>query len=563
MSGSACSCWPASPLPESRTGAGDAYIRATETSDTTVKVRRADRTFLAGPSPTITHRRTEVKVRQRRFELFMTVSRSAMLLVAAFALTVPHALLARTDAPTAADTGAASGRPVPSPLVATAAETADSHAQTDLFGRALDTIRQNYNGEVNATSLTTIALKAMAGSLDGHSLYMSPEEFRDFQATATGEFAGIGAVIEVAGDRLRVIAPTDAGPAAKAGIGPGWEIRRIDGKPVDGLSLAEATRQLRGAAGSKVTVTFRDPGGRETTRTLTRETIHLHSVYHRRIGAVGYIHITGFSRVTDRELAEAQDALQSGTPLTGLILDLRNNTGGFMDAAVQVASRFLKPGDVVVRTGKSAAATTPLYALDQNGALRTLPVVVLVNGGSASAAEIVAAALQDNHRASLVGLVTFGKGLVQTIYPIDDGARGALSITTMRYYTPSGRSIQRIGVAPDLMVGRTDTEAEAAVKPGAGFSEAAIYKAPANEMQLQRIEPDVVEGPPPPYRTPEAPLFRTPVPDDDEIAADFQIERALDVLAAGGIEAARALRPVRLHHRATPGAVPAPAGKPR
>lgn len=472
----------------------------------------------------------------------MPVSRGAALFAAALLTTSPFATFAQT-APSPPP--ATAQNPGPSPAT-------DVKAQVALFSQALDIVRQNYNGKVDPDALTSAAFKAMAGSLDGHSVYMTPQEYKDFQAGATGEFAGIGTVIEVADGKLRVIAPTDAGPAARAGVGAGWLIRSIDGQLIERTTLIEATRRLRGTAGTKVAIVFVDGSGHEVPLVLTRETIHLHSVYQRRIGAIGYVHITGFAQVTDRELGEAQAELLKAGPLSGLILDLRNNTGGFIDAAVHVASRFLKPGDVVVRVGKSGSATAPITASDQGDALRSLPVVVLVNGGSASASEIVAAALQDNHRASLVGLVTFGKGLVQNIFPLQDGAQGALSVTTNRYYTPSGRSIQRIGVTPDLFVARTAREAETAVNGGQAFTEASIFNAPDNEMQLRRVEPDVVEGPAEESAQPDKPLFAKPLPDDAEIAGDFQIQRALDVLQAkipGGTPPTRA---IRQYHRPPP-----------
>ncbi|CAH0496459.1 hypothetical protein NVSP9465_01493 [Novosphingobium sp. CECT 9465] len=464
---------------------------------------------------------------------------------------IAFALLATSPNPAAAQNATPSS-PVGAQDSRPAASATDGHAQAALFGQALDIIRQNYNGPVDPDGLTSTALKAMAGSLDGHSVYMTPQEFKDFQAGATGEFAGIGTVIEVADGKLRVIAPTDAGPAARAGVGAGWFIRSIDGQTVERTTLIEATRRLRGTAGTTVAITFIDGSGHEVPLVLTRETIHLHSVYQRRIGSIGYVHITGFAQVTDRELGEAQADLLKAGPMTGLILDLRNNTGGFIDAAVHVASRFLQPGAVVVRTGKSASATTAIVASDQGEALRRLPVVVLINGGSASASEIVAAALQDNHRASLIGLVTFGKGLVQNIFPLAQGAQGALSVTTMRYYTPSGRSIQRIGVTPDLVVARTAREAEAAVKGGQMFTEASVFNAPDNEMQLKRDEPDTVEGPVDEGPQPDKPLFAKPLPDDADIAADFQILRALDVLRANSPDGANPARAVRLYRRPPP-----------
>ncbi|MFD2781257.1 S41 family peptidase [Novosphingobium pokkalii] len=219
---------------------------------------------------------------------------------------------------------------------------------------------------------------------------------------------------------------------------------------------------------------------------------------------------------------------------------------------MHVASRFLQPGAVVVRVGKNETATTPILASDQGNALRSLPMVVLVNGGSASASEIVASSLQDNHRASIVGLVTFGKGLVQNIFPLAQGAQGALSVTTARYYTPTGRSIQRIGVTPELLVARTAREAQSAVQGGPAFTEASVFNAPDNERQLRRLEPEAVEGPPEEPGVQDKPLFAKPLPDDTEVAADFQIQRALDVLHASGSGGAGPARAIRIYRRPPP-----------
>lgn len=474
----------------------------------------------------------------------MPVSRGAALLAAMLLVTSPASAVAQT-----------ASSPLPAAAQAPAVSK-DEKSQVALFGEALDIVRQNYNGTVDADALTSTALKAMASSLDGHSAYMTPQEFKDFQAGATGEFAGIGTVLEVADGKLRVIAPTDGGPAARAGVGAGWLIRSIDGQSAERVTLIEATRRLRGAAGTKVAITFADTGGRDVPLVLTRETIHLHSVYQRRIGTIGYVHITGFAQVTDREFAEAQAELLKAGPLSGLILDLRNNTGGFIDAAVHVASRFLQLGAVVVRVGKNETATTPILASDQGDALRSLPMVVLVNGGSASASEIVASSLQDNHRASIVGLVTFGKGLVQNIFPLAQGAQGALSVTTARYYTPTGRSIQRIGVTPELLVARTAREAQAAVQGGPAFTEASVFNAPDNERQLRRLEPEAVEGPPEDPGAQDKPLFAKPLPDDTEVAADFQIQRALDVLHASGPGVANPARAIQIYRRPPPAPSP-------
>lgn len=429
-------------------------------------------------------------------------------------------------------------------------------AAAALFGQVLDTIQLHYNGPIDDRALTNAALKAMVASLDGHSSYMTPDEYRQFDTSAKGQFAGIGVVIErldQAGTaRLRVIAPTDGGPSARAGVGAGWEIVSVDGVAVRGFSLQQATDLLRGADASKTSVTFLNTQGQERTLELTREIIHLHSLYARRIAEFGYIHLTGFTQAGDREFADAVAALRQAGPLAGLIIDLRNNTGGFIDTANAIAGHFLAPGAAIVRVGNDAKSVTPITApTGDRLSLQTLPLVVLVNGGSASASEILAAALQDNHRAPVVGLVTFGKGVVQTIYPLDSGKSGAVSVTTMRYYTPSGRSIQRVGIVPDLLVARTAGEAIVAVSSAPTFSEADVARAPLNEMKLVRFHPTEVEGPPQSVGSGEVGtdpiLFRQPLPTDGDILADFQIQRALDVLKTGSVASARRLHPATLY----------------
>ena len=437
-------------------------------------------------------------------------------------------------------------------------QAAPASSPEALFGAAIDTIRQHYDGPIDESALTTTALKAMLASLDGHSSYMTAEEYRQFDVTAKGQFAGVGVMVErteTGGKvRLRVIAPTAGGASARAGVAPGWEIRSVNDQSVQGLSLAQATALLRGDAGSTVAVTFVDDGGQERRIALAREVIRLPSVHHRRIsnrdaaGDVGYIHIASFSEVGDREFADAIAALQNPASLSGLILDLRNNTGGFIDTAIGIAGRFLQPGTVIARIGSDAQSARAIRAQASNRlAQRSVPVVVLVNGGSASASEILAGALQDNRRASILGLVTFGKGVAQTIYPINSGQSGAVSVTTMRFYTPSGRSIQRVGIVPDLLVARTANDAVAAVSAAPALSEADISGAPANEMALVRFRHTQVEGPAQAkgvaLDAEDPPLFRDPLPSDADILSDFQIQRALDVLRVGSVAAAQRQRP--------------------
>lgn len=414
----------------------------------------------------------------------------------------------------------------------------DVHSRSvELFGEVLGTVRDNYVSPVKEDELTATALKAMLASLDGHSAYMTAREFADFDQAMLGSFGGVGLVLEVAGGTVRVISPVDGSPAARAGVRAGWEVTGVDGIATRSKSLTEVVRMLRGDPGTDVRVVLRDKAGHAVELTLKRDMIRLDSIYRRRIGNVGYIHITSFTRQTDPELGEALTALRHQGPLQGLIIDLRNNPGGFVDSATAVASRFLKPGSVVVRTGRTAETAVPVLAANQPEPDISLPMVVLINGGSASAAEIVASALRDNGRARLLGLTSFGKGIVQNVIPLDHGARGAVSVTTLRYYTPSGRSIQQVGIVPDLAVARTAAEARAAVE-SAGPSEASLTQAIGNDKGLRRNPLLAVEGPRDvPGKHHDTPLFVRPLPTDTDITADYQIQRALDLVAPGARQA--------------------------
>ena len=424
-----------------------------------------------------------------------------------------------------------------------------------LFASVLDMLRQSYVGPLDESALVARALKTMLGSLDGHSTYMTAQEYREFDTSAHGEFAGIGVVLEESGGMLKVVAPTDGGPCARAGVAAGWTIQAIEERSAAGLSLRQGIEQLRGASGSAVNVTFRDLQGRDVRLALVRERIRVKSVYQRRIGEVGYVRITGFNLRSDEDFAEAIAALQRPGKLSGLVLDLRNNPGGFVDSAKAIAARFLPSGAVIVRTGRDRQSAVPLTAGPAAPALGSLPVTVLVNGGTASAAEILTAALQDNRRASVIGLVTFGKGLVQTVFPLEGGNKGAVSITTLRYYTPAGRSIQQAGIIPDILAGRSVQEARAALRPGSIAGEAGLSNSLSNDTGMHRFEPDEIEGPGAATRTrgrrlrePRA-LFATPLPGDQDIALDFQIQRALQVLKAGTPLKARSLFPAAVYRR--------------
>ena len=439
---------------------------------------------------------------------------------------------------------------------AVAAAQPTAAAETDralaLFHDAMDSLRTNYVGPVDEVALTETALKAMLATLDGHSTYLTPKEFKSFGENAKGVFGGVGAVVEVAGGGPRIISPVDGGPLARLGVGPGWKIMQIDGVETAGLILNDVTSKLRGTPGTKVTVIFSDLKNKPVTMEITRELINIQSVYQRSIGTTGYLRVTGFDQKTGKEFTEAAKAMAKSKGLTGVIIDLRNNAGGFLDSAILMSSALLKKGDLIVRGGKSAADSGAATVQTDGDVFNGLPIVLLINSGSASASEVVAGALQDNHRATLVGLPSFGKGLVQTVFPLDKGERGAVIVTTMRYYSPSGRSIQKTGILPDLIAARNAEEARQTVDADVIFSEATLAHAPDNETGEKRQMVDKVEGPLP-GSGPEkpSPLFAAPLPSDADVAADFQIQRALDVLKFGSVAVAQKERPAQIFLRKT------------
>jgi carboxyl-terminal processing protease len=325
-----------------------------------------------------------------------------------------------------------------------------------LFGQVLERVRADYVDPVKTSTLIDHALDGMLSGLDPHSGYMDPKQWHEMQLETQGHFGGLGMTVTGEGGLLKVIAPIDGTPAARAGIKPGDLITAVDGKTVEGLTLQEAVDKLRGPPNTQVKLTVKREGeAAPLLLTLTREIIHMDVVKSQRDGDIGYVRLSVFNDDTDRDLRAALAGFRkSGGKLSGLVLDLRNNPGGLLDQAVAVADDFLNSGEIVSTHGRLSEDDHAWYA--RAGELASgLPIVVLINNGSASASEIVAGALQDNHRAVLLGTRSFGKGSVQTLYPLDN--QGAIRLTTARYYTPDGRSIQGEGIVPDVVVHATDT----------------------------------------------------------------------------------------------------------
>jgi carboxyl-terminal processing protease len=327
------------------------------------------------------------------------------------------------------------------------------HDDLALIQEAVDTIHRSYVRDVTDDRLVEDALRGMVAGLDPHSAYMDPKEFRNFMADTRGEFGGIGAELANDAGRVKIIAPIEDTPAAQAGIRPGDIIERVDGKPVDGLNLGEAVERIRGPAGTSVRLTLSRGTAPRFDVDIKREIIRPAPVKaHLEAGHIGYARITVFNELVQEQLLAAIDRLrqESGGTLTGFVLDLRSDPGGLLDQSVAVTGDFIDGGNVVSVRGRDGKERRRYDASAHGDRLQGIPMVVLVNGASASASEIVAAALQDHHRAEIVGTRSFGKGSVQTITPLAD--HGALGLTTDLYFTPSGRSIQGKGVEPDLVI---------------------------------------------------------------------------------------------------------------
>ncbi len=334
-----------------------------------------------------------------------------------------------------------------------AAPSAETSKQLDVLGKVLDIVRSDYVDKTNDEKLLTSAIDGIVKSLDPHSSYMDAKSYRDMQATTSGQFGGLGMQVNMEDGVLKVVSPIDDTPAARAGILAGDVINQVDGAPVKGMTLTQAVEKMRGTPGTEIKLEILRKGKDEPLNlTLVREIIKVSSVRQEVEGDdVGYIRLTQFTGRVSDDLKQAVQALQTKIPpdkLKGYILDLRNNPGGLLDQAVRVAGAFLVSGEIVSIRGRDSDHVQRFNAVPGD-LIDGKPLIVLINGGSASASEIVAGALQDQKRATIVGSRTFGKASVQTIIPLGAG-NGALRLTTARYYTPSGRSIQAQGIAPDI-----------------------------------------------------------------------------------------------------------------
>lgn len=320
------------------------------------------------------------------------------------------------------------------------------------FSEVLDMVEKNYVEPVETDKLLQGAINGMIKSLDPHSSFMTGEMYKELEVETRGSFGGIGIEITLKKDVLTVVSPIEDTPAYNAGVKSGDQIIRIDGKSTKDITIMDAVKKLRGPKDTKVTITILREGlAKPKEIELTRSTIKIRSIKSRVYDDhIGYIRIASFQERTGDDLKKALREIEAkARPLKGIVVDMRNNPGGLLNQSVEVSDAFLKSGIIVSTRGRAKTMESKAVAKD-DGDEPTCPLVVLVNEGTASAAEIVSGALQDNARAVILGVQTFGKGSVQTVIPLEDGA--ALKLTTARYYTPSGRSIQAEGITPDIVV---------------------------------------------------------------------------------------------------------------
>jgi carboxyl-terminal processing protease len=387
------------------------------------------------------------------------------------------------------------------------AGSSDTFRQLKLFGDVFERVRAEYVEEITDQQLIEAAIEGMLTSLDPHSGYLNPKKYRDMQVQTKGEFGGLGIEVTMEDGLVKVVSPIDDTPAYRAGIQAGDVITHINSEPVLGMSLSEAVERMRGPVDTSIALTLRRPGEEEAIDVnMARAVITISPVRWHSEGDVGYIRVTTFNEQTEASLGEAVEALRAeiGEGMKGLVLDLRNNPGGLLEQAVGVADAFLDRGEIVSTRGRRSDSIQRFNA--RKGDLAEgAPMVVLINGGSASASEIVAGALQDHGRAIVMGTPSFGKGSVQTIMPLP--GHGAIRLTTARYYTPSGTSIQAKGIVPNIEVRQSRVEV---IDQGAARREADLRG---------RLENEQIEG--------EGDEVGSDNPED---AGDYQLARAIDLL---------------------------------
>lgn len=395
----------------------------------------------------------------------------------------------------------------------------ETYRQLDLFTEVLARAKADYVEEIDEADAIEAAIDGMLGSLDPHSSFLSADDFEAMQVTTSGEYGGLGIEVTMDDGFVKVVTPMDDTPASRAGLRPGDLFTAINGRPIIGLQLDDAVRDMRGPPGTDLTVTILREGQDPFDVTLTREVIQPKSVNWRVEGnRIAYFRVSTFNERTTELLEEAVEEARDelGNRPQGIILDLRNNGGGLLDQAVTISDMFLSGGEVVSTIGRRPGDVAR-YNARSGQVFRDVPMIVLINNGSASASEIVAGALKDRGRATVLGMTSFGKGSVQTVIPLG-AERGAIRLTTARYYTPSGSSIQATGIEPDLEVSNFRISEEELAKIRR-YSEIDLPNALGNETGTDRALPHVPDEQPP----------------EGYNGADFQLDRAIEILEAGQI----------------------------
>ena len=399
------------------------------------------------------------------------------------------------------------------PATGPQAGSSDTFRQLKLFGDVFERVRSEYVEEVTDEKLIETAINGMLTSLDPHSGYLDAKRYRDMQVQTKGEFGGLGIEVTMENGLVKVVSPIDDTPADRAGIQAGDIITHIDSEPVLGLSLSEAVEKMRGPVDTLIALTLRRDGSDEPVDvSMARAVITISSVRYRVENDIGYLRVTAFNEQTEVKLKEGIDEIRAelGPSLKGFVIDLRNNPGGLLEQAIAVSDAFLDRGEIVSTRGRRTDSIQRFNA--RRGDLAEgLPLVVLINGGSASASEIVAGALQDHHRAIVMGTQSFGKGSVQTIMPLP--GHGAIRLTTARYYTPAGTSIQAKGIVPDIEVRQSRIEV---IEDGAGRREADLRGRLENDQNSSG----------------EAGIGDAGASDEtgEDDGEDYQLARALDLL---------------------------------
>lgn len=412
----------------------------------------------------------------------------------------------------------------------------------NLFGEVFDRVRTDYVEEVSDQKIIESALNGMLTSLDPHSSYMNEKQFDEMKVQTKGEFGGLGIEVTMENGLVKVITPIDDTPAAKAGVKTGDFVAEIDGQQVMGMSLSDAVEKMRGPIGTSVKLSILREGLKEPLKlTLTRDVIRIQSVRSRSENDVAYIRITSFSENTADAMIAAfeKEKKNIGKNLKGVVLDLRNNPGGLLDQAIEVSDAFLQRGEIV-STRSRKPEESRRYSATAGDITNGLPIVVLINEGSASASEIVAGALKDHKRAVALGTKTFGKGSVQTVIPIS--GHGAIRLTTARYYTPAGTSIQAKGITPDIEV--VQAKLEKLDNNGLGISEATLRGHLTNDQDKDADKQVVVPTKPTDLKPEPQSLSK-----DTPATEDYQLSRALDLI--------RALSIYQQTLQSTPAAAPA------